>query len=119
MLCELSLTIHVSITRDHVLTKMFQIMAFVSKLSRRGFSSSSALNAKIQEVVIIGGGLMGAGIAQVAAQTGHKVTVVDVSQEMLEKWLNEKRGKNSSNLGCADKSLMFDLKETEDQDFIG
>ena len=43
----------------------------------------------------------------------------NVSQEMLEKWLNEKRGKNSSNLGCADKSLMFDLKETEDQDFIG
>ena len=76
---------HVAITRDHVLTKMFQIMAFVSKLSRRGFSSSSALNAKIQEVVIIGGGLMGAGIAQVAAQTGHKTTLVDLNQAVLDK----------------------------------
>ena len=85
MLCKLSLTIHVSITRDHELTKMFQIMAFVSKLSRRGFSSSSALNAKIQEVVIIGGGLMGAGIAQVAAQTGHKTTLVDLNQAVLDK----------------------------------
>ena len=75
----------VAITRDHLLTKMFQIMAFVSKLSRRGFSSSSALNAKIQEVVIIGGGLMGAGIAQVAAQTGHKTTLVDLNQAVLDK----------------------------------
>lgn len=28
---------------------------------------------------------MGAGIAQVGAQTGHKVTLVDVSQDVLEK----------------------------------
>ena len=43
----------------------------------------------------------------------------NVSQEMLEKWLNEKRGKNNRNLTFADKSLMFDLKETEDADLIG
>merc|ERR1712012_572700 len=60
-------------------------MAFVSKIARRGFASSSSLNAKIQEIVIIGGGLMGSGIAQVAAQTGHKVTMVDVNQEILDK----------------------------------
>jgi len=60
-------------------------MAFVSKIVRRGFASSMAHNAKIQEVVIIGGGLMGSGIAQVAAQTGHKVTMVDVNQEILDK----------------------------------
>ena len=60
-------------------------MAFVSQLSRRCLSSSSSLSAKIQEVVIIGGGLMGAGIAQVAAQTGHKVTLVDVNQQVLDK----------------------------------
>ena len=60
-------------------------MAFVSKLVKRGFASSSSVNAKIQEVVIIGGGLMGAGIAQVAAQTGHTVTVVDTSQELLDR----------------------------------
>ena len=34
---------------------------------------------------MIGGGLMGAGIAQVGAQTGHKVTLVDVSQDVLDK----------------------------------
>lgn len=28
---------------------------------------------------------MGAGIAQVGAQTGHKVTLVDVSQDVLDK----------------------------------
>lgn len=40
-------------------------MAFVTQLARRGFASSVAFNAKIQEVVVIGGGLMGAGVAQV------------------------------------------------------
>jgi len=65
--------------------KRTTIMAFVSQLVRRSFSSSSSVSAKIQEVVIIGGGLMGAGIAQVAAQTGHKVTLVDVNQKVLDK----------------------------------
>merc|ERR1711936_1522987 len=60
-------------------------MAFVSKIVRRGFASSGYLNAIIQDIVIIGGGQMGAGIAQVAAQTGHKVTVVDLNQEMLDR----------------------------------
>ena len=35
-------------------------------------------------MVVIGGGLMGAGIAQVAAQTGHKVTLVDISQQVCK-----------------------------------
>ena len=43
----------------------------------------------------------------------------NVSQETLEKWLNEKRGKNNRNLASADKSFIFDLKETEDPDLIG
>ena len=60
-------------------------MAFVSQVLKRGLSTSGPLNAKIQEVVVIGGGLMGAGIAQVSAQTGHKVTLVDISQQVLDK----------------------------------
>ncbi len=40
-------------------------MAFVNQVTRRGFASSPKMAAKINEVVIIGGGLMGAGIAQV------------------------------------------------------
>ena len=77
-------------------------MAFVSKIARRGLATSPAVNAAIKEVillnllsisccgyfywhpqvVVIGGGLMGAGIAQVAASTGHKVTLVDISQQV-------------------------------------
>ena len=60
-------------------------MAFVSTMLRRGLATSPALAARIQEVVVIGGGLMGAGVAQVAAQTGHKVTLVDISQDVLDK----------------------------------
>merc|ERR1719266_464547 len=60
-------------------------MAFVSKIAKRGLSTSPAVNAVIKEVVVIGGGLMGAGIAQVAAQTGHKTTLVDLNQAVLDK----------------------------------
>ena len=45
-------------------------MAFVNQLTRRGFASSVRL-AKIHEVIIVGGGLMGAGIAQVIADWPH------------------------------------------------
>lgn len=37
------------------------------------------------EIGIIGGGTMGAGIAQVAAQAGHKVVLIDLNQDVLEK----------------------------------
>jgi 3-hydroxyacyl-CoA dehydrogenase len=60
-------------------------MAFVNQLSKRALSTSVLRAAKIQEFVVIGGGLMGAGIAQVGAQTGHKVTLVDLNKEVLEK----------------------------------
>lgn len=39
----------------------------------------------IRNVTVIGSGLMGSGIAQVAAQTGHDVTLVDVSDAVLNK----------------------------------
>jgi len=60
-------------------------MAFVTQIARRGLASSTQLSAKIQEVIVIGGGLMGAGVAQVAASTGHKVTLVDIDQKILDK----------------------------------
>lgn len=40
--------------------------------------------AAIKHVTVIGGGLMGAGIAQVAAQTGHNCAIVDVSPDVLK-----------------------------------
>lgn len=58
---------------------------FVNYLATRAFSASSAFNAAIKHVAVIGGGSMGAGIAQVASQTGHQVVLVDVSQGVLEK----------------------------------
>merc|ERR1719458_1994524 len=62
-------------------------MAFVTKLTPtlRYLSTSIGRKATIKEFVVIGGGLMGAGIAQVGAQTGHKVTIVDISQDVLDK----------------------------------
>ncbi|XP_060804812.1 probable 3-hydroxyacyl-CoA dehydrogenase B0272.3 isoform X1 [Amyelois transitella] len=50
----------------------------------RNFSSSSTRNA-IKTITVVGGGLMGSGIAQVAAQAGQNVTIVDIKPELLEK----------------------------------
>jgi len=40
---------------------------------------------KIQSVGVIGAGTMGIGVAQNLAQTGHQVTLIDVSPEILER----------------------------------
>lgn len=56
-------------------------MSFVIKRSL----STSSLRQAIQNVTIIGGGLMGSGIAQVAAQSGNKVTIVEVKPELIKK----------------------------------
>lgn len=47
--------------------------------------SSSAAKDAIRNVVVIGGGLMGAGIAQVAATTGYNVTLVEMNDGLVEK----------------------------------
>ncbi|RVE47129.1 hypothetical protein evm_008206 [Chilo suppressalis] len=39
----------------------------------------------LKTVTVVGGGLMGSGIAQVAAQAGQNVTIVDLKPELLEK----------------------------------
>lgn len=51
------------------------------------FSTTSSHNA-IKTVTVIGSGLMGSGIAQVAAATNHKVTMVDQTDAILTKSLN-------------------------------
>lgn len=40
---------------------------------------------EIKRVGVIGGGLMGAGIAQVAAQSGYEVVMVEISEDLLTK----------------------------------
>ncbi|PNF25115.1 Hydroxyacyl-coenzyme A dehydrogenase, mitochondrial [Cryptotermes secundus] len=63
-------------------------MTFQFLVLNRYFSSSPAMAAAIKNVTVIGGGLMGSGIAQVAAQTGHRVTVVEVNENAIEKAKN-------------------------------
>jgi len=81
-----------------------KMLSRIQKLSIRGMSTGSP----IQEVVIIGGGLMGAGIAQVAAQTNHKVTLVDLNQEVLSS--SEKRIQAS--VGRVAKKMFKDDAQT-------
>lgn len=51
----------------------------------RLFTRNMASVAGINNVVVIGGGLMGSGIAQVAAATGHNVTLVEVNDKLVDK----------------------------------
>jgi len=44
---------------------------------------------KINKIAVIGSGLMGHGIAQVAAMTGHEVSLIDISDELLQKALQK------------------------------
>ncbi|KAM7155083.1 hydroxyacyl-coenzyme A dehydrogenase, mitochondrial isoform 1-T1 [Molossus nigricans] len=65
-------------------------MAFVTRQFVRSVSSSSTASASakkiiVKHVAVIGGGLMGAGIAQVAAATGHTVVLVDQAEDILAK----------------------------------
>uniref|UniRef100_A0A2K6BUW7 Hydroxyacyl-coenzyme A dehydrogenase, mitochondrial n=1 Tax=Macaca nemestrina TaxID=9545 RepID=A0A2K6BUW7_MACNE len=65
-------------------------MAFVTRQFMRSMSSSSTASASakkiiVKHVTVIGGGLMGAGIAQVAAATGHTVVLVDQTEDILAK----------------------------------
>lgn len=59
-----------------------KIGASVLTSSSRHFSSSAVKNA-IQNVTVIGGGLMGSGIAQVAAASGNNVTILEVGKDQL------------------------------------
>ncbi|KAJ9055478.1 hypothetical protein DSO57_1003555 [Entomophthora muscae] len=52
-------------------------------LSARSFASSASM-ASIEKIVVIGAGLMGSGIVQVAAQANYKVVMVDQSADALK-----------------------------------
>ena len=46
----------------------------------------------IKKVGVIGGGLMGSGIAQTAAQAGYDVTLAEVNQELLDRGMGRVNG---------------------------
>ena len=46
---------------------------------------------KIQKAAVIGSGAMGHGIAQLLAMTGHTVTMVDISEDLLQKGMEKIR----------------------------
>jgi len=62
--------------------------SFLSLVTVRGFCTSIRPMASVNHVTVIGGGLMGSGIVQVTAQAGINVTMVDMSEELLNKSLD-------------------------------
>lgn len=60
----------------------------LNPILKKMYSTSSAMLAgKINHVTVIGSGLMGSGIAQVSAEAGFKVTLVDQDEKILDKAL--------------------------------
>uniref|UniRef100_A0A2K5CZ63 Hydroxyacyl-coenzyme A dehydrogenase, mitochondrial n=1 Tax=Aotus nancymaae TaxID=37293 RepID=A0A2K5CZ63_AOTNA len=87
-------------------------MAFVTRQFVRSVSSSSTASASVKKIIVkhvtvIGGGLMGSGIAQVAAATGHTVVLVDQTEDILAK---SKKGIEESLRKVAKKKFAEDPK---------
>ncbi|KAM7167445.1 hydroxyacyl-coenzyme A dehydrogenase, mitochondrial [Macrochelys suwanniensis] len=79
-------------------------------------ASSAAATAAVKKLIVkhvtvIGGGLMGAGIAQVAAATGHTVVLVDQTDEILK---NSRKGIEDS-LKRMTKKMFADKPEAAAQ----
>ncbi|HEX4955009.1 MAG TPA: 3-hydroxyacyl-CoA dehydrogenase NAD-binding domain-containing protein [Thermoanaerobaculia bacterium] len=66
---------------------------------------------RIGTVGVVGAGVMGAGVAQVLAQTGHRVVLVDLGQEQLERARAEIRN-------AVRMQGMLDRKERRDPDEV-
>ncbi|XP_021195856.3 hydroxyacyl-coenzyme A dehydrogenase, mitochondrial [Helicoverpa armigera] len=79
----------------------------------RNFSSSSPMQSAIKNVTVIGGGLMGSGIAQVSAQAGQNVILVDLSSDVLAK----SQKSIGANLGRVAKKVYKD-KPQEGEKFV-
>src|SRR5580765_616664 len=72
----LSCTIHFGVRRTHAPATM----------------RSRTVAQSVKTVGIIGGGLMGSGIAQTCAQAGYKVLMAEVNQELLDRGVQRVTG---------------------------
>ncbi|KAM5337333.1 hydroxyacyl-coenzyme A dehydrogenase, mitochondrial [Glossophaga mutica] len=92
----------------------FVTRQFVRTVSSMSTASASAKKIVVKNVTVIGGGLMGAGIAQVAATTGHTVVLVDQTEDILAK---SKKGIEESLRRIAKKKFAEDPKAGSE--FVG
>jgi len=80
-------------------------MLKLSLVSTRAFAS--AVSSPINNVVVVGAGLMGSGIAQVSAAAGYNVTIIDQNDTILDK---AKKGIQDSLKRVAKKKFASDSK---------
>lgn len=85
---------------------------------------------EIKNVLVMGSGVMGSGIAQVAAQAGYKVTIEDISEEYIKKGVASidrslSRGVKKGSISEQDKvnimsrlSTATDLSSARDADLV-
>lgn len=62
-------------------------LAAVTTIQMRNNSTSTDRSNEVKNITVFGAGLMGAGIAQVAAQNGYRVVLSDVTDKALENGL--------------------------------
>ncbi len=74
------------------------------------------MSRKIERVAVLGGGIMGSGIAGACAQAGHRVLLLDVSKEAAEMGLERMVSGRSPVLDDAEKVALVTLG-TFDDDF--
>nr|XP_005287959.1 hydroxyacyl-coenzyme A dehydrogenase, mitochondrial [Chrysemys picta bellii] len=86
-------------------------MAFATRRFASSAVTAAAKKLIVKHVTVIGGGLMGAGIAQVAAATGHTVVLVDQTDEILK---NSRKGIEDS-LKRMTKKMFADKPEAAAQ----
>ncbi|XP_065187107.1 hydroxyacyl-coenzyme A dehydrogenase, mitochondrial-like [Sycon ciliatum] len=83
-LSPVSFGLHCPCTYENSMASVGPLRRVASSLLGKPVFARS-LSGKVEHVTVIGGGLMGSGIAQVAAQSEHKVTLCDTSQDILNK----------------------------------